>query len=271
MRVWMALAGVVVLPLAGVAFGQAGGGRAVLPDRIPWKEEFGGSDFARALHELSERGELDAGSGQGPAHPPAWWWHGRRDRSRWWYWDPWDDPYPYGIDGRLVVRGVQPGSGLSMPAASPPAPPPPPPLTTLERARLAFARGDHDGAVDAYRAHLAEEPDDFEAAVEMGAALIDAGRVDDGVSVIALAYRTDPGLAYGSVSDRVSVDPRRWRALVVRAVRQAHRRDSASGWLAVAVLMQAEGRKDVALRMVERAEQHGLEGSVASQLAAVLR
>ncbi|MBZ0173404.1 MAG: hypothetical protein K8E66_13555, partial [Phycisphaerales bacterium] len=149
--------------------------------------------------------------------------------------------------------------------------PPPEPPTALERARHGFASGDEEEAIKNYRAHLGENADDFGVAAELAAALIAVGRIDDGVAMIRLAYGSDPGLASRPISERVSLGSRAWRDLVIRSVKHAHKRDTGSSWLAVSVLMQAEGREKVGLRMLERAEDRGLDPTLVSPLAAEMR
>lgn len=179
------------------------------------------------------------------------------------------DPFPYGIDNRLI-EGVQPGSSLAFPAsAAAPAPAPEPP-TTLEQARVFFEGGQVESAIEQYRRHLVVDREDFAAAAELGMVLIEAGRGDDGVAMISFAYSMDPALGSWPLSDRILLDSKRWRKIVVRGVQHANRRDSASAWLAVAVLMQAEGRRDVARRMLDRATDRGLDATVAGAMRSVL-
>ena len=186
----------------------------------------------------------------------------------------WWDPYPYGIDGRLV-NGVQPGSQLAMPAPST-APgqvvqTPPEPETDLEAGRRLMAGSEFEPAVDRLRAHLAEEPDDFAAMGDLVIALAGDGRLDDAAALARLAYDRDPTLATKSSRTRIALDSRELRKTVVRAVRFAHDRESASSWLLVTLLMQAEGRDSVALSMLERAIDRGLPASISDPLSAALR
>jgi hypothetical protein len=178
-------------------------------------------------------------------------------------------PFPYGFDRRLI-GGELPGSRLAFPAPTPAPEPAPEPLSMLEQARVLLAVGEIEAAVERYQRHLVGEGEDFLAAAELGVALIEAGRLDDGVAMIAYAYSRDPALGSWPVSDRIQMDGRRWRRGVVRAVQHANRRDSASAWLAVAVLMQGEGRKDVARRMLDRSIDRGLDASIAGAMRAVL-
>jgi hypothetical protein len=191
-------------------------------------------------------------------------WAGWRWNRPWWL-----DPFPYGVDGRLV----QPGSTLQMPAPTNAAQSSPsaPPETDIDAARRLVSNEVYEAAVERYRMHLAENPDDFEVMAELSLALAGAGRFDDATAMARLAYERDPTLANRPLDERVAIDSRELRKIVVRAVRSAHDRDSASGWLLVTVLMQAENRDPVGLRMLDRAADRGLDAGVVDALRVALR
>ncbi len=278
----------IALVLAGSALliGTAPAGRITLSNRIGLNDPYGGSRFAQSLHELSEQGKLsppparlqiDRDYIETYCYPNIYLNPYQYEPPFYYGYDyeyPYSD-YPYGIDNRLR-SGQQPSSQMTPPPATtqtpsaPPAAPAAPP-SDLEKARAAFAAGKAQEASRLYQNFLDENADDFAATAELAAVLIADGRLDDGAATMLLAYRSDPGLASRPLSDRVLLRKRAWRELVIRAVRHAHKRGSASSWLTVAVLMQAEGRPRVALRMLERAEQAGLDRSIAAPLAAVLR
>lgn len=180
--------------------------------------------------------------------------------SHGWGWWVIPDSYRGPVDGpsdrRLVGDDPQP-----------PAEPP----TPIESARWLMADGDAAGALGWYRAVLDESPDDARVMREYASALLEAGRPLDAVAVMGYAYDRVPalsgepmdvGLWGGSVL--------RLRASVVDAVKFGHRSPSGNAWLLVAVLMQAEGRDAVALRMVDRAEDEGLGASVSDRMRLVL-
>jgi hypothetical protein len=76
-----------------------------------------------------------------------------------------------------------------------------------------------------------------------------------------------PGLASEAMDTGLWGDsPLRLRRSVTDAVRYAHDIQSGNAWLMVAVLMQAEGRDQVALKMLERAEAAGLSSAVGDRL-----
>lgn len=195
------------------------------------------------------------------------WSTGYRYRNAYYY-DSWYRPYPYGVDGRLV----QPGSNLTMPAPSQAVQPPPPePEDPIDAARRLTHRGTYSEAVEQYRVHLADNPDDFDAMADLIVALAGDGRFDDAAAMARLAFSKDPTLASRPLDRRLGIESKDLRKIVVRAVRFAHDRDAASSWLLVAFLMQGEGRDDVALRMLSRATDRGLEVSIADAMRAELR
>lgn len=233
----------------------------------PKPHNFAGNGF-RIGFRSGYRSGFNSGFGQsfgfGGFYDPYW--SGRAWNNRF-YWEP----FPYGVDGRLV----QTGSMLSMPAPSQSMsqmpPPEPEPETEIEAGRRLLAEGVYGASVERYRRHLADNPDDFEVMAELAVALAGANRFDDATAMVRMAYERDTALAGRSVDQRVSFDSKELRKIVVKAVRSAHDRDSASGWLLVAVLMQAEGRDPVGLRMLGRATDRGLEPRIADSLRAELR
>lgn len=182
------------------------------------------------------------------------------------------------IDGQLspVYTGVVIGA-----QQQPPEPPPPP--TTFERARMAMFRGNAEQAITLYRQHLDEleaadatEPRpaaEMPAAVmrELAMALIAKNRVGDGVALMRLAYETDPTLAEQRLDAGALVPDRdEWRDLLRPVVRMANDGDAASAWLTVVVMMQAEGRDEVALRNLSKAEAAYLDPELVARLRTAL-
>jgi hypothetical protein len=55
-----------------------------------------------------------------------------------------------------------------------------------------------------------------------------------------------------------------WRGLVTKAVTNANRGKSASEWLLVGAFMQAEGRGELAAKMIDKAAAAGLEVEIAA-------
>lgn len=151
-----------------------------------------------------------------------------------------------------------------------PAPPADPP-TARELGDFALSVGEPEAALEAYRKHLDESPEDAEVMRRLGVAMMDARNVRDGVAMIALAYRTDPRLAARPLPQGLFGDSAGdLRTLVNRASIYANTTGIASAWLAMTVLTQAEGRTDVATRMVERARDAGLDPELADKFVAAL-
>ncbi len=118
-----------------------------------------------------------------------------------------------------------------------------------------------EGAIAAYGTHLQEHPEDSIALREMGVALLEANRIKDGVQLIHEAYLRNPELGILPIRKVVlGENPERLRKLVVKLVKYSHRESSAQGWLAVGVLMQCEGRDELAVEMLDRAVELGLDG-----------
>lgn len=81
------------------------------------------------------------------------------------------------------------------------------------------------------------------------------GQFDRAERLFAEAYSEDPGLNDRAMSgEALGVRATELRRMVTRAVAHAHRVDRPDAWLMVAVLMQAEGRDDLARQMLKRAQ-----------------
>lgn len=145
------------------------------------------------------------------------------------------------------------------------------PSTQKELGATYLAAGDPRAAVSVLRTWARDHSTDAEAMRLLGLALVEAGEVQEGVSTISLAYHTDPALAASPIPAAVFVDAARAREDVRHASVYANRVNSGSAWLAVAVLMQAEGREVTARSMVERAKRAGLEPEIAETMLASLR
>jgi hypothetical protein len=185
----------------------------------------------------------------------------------WWY-DDYRSYFGYRY-GNIYGNGYTPEPTTYVPP-TPPQAETPVPSTSRELGDTYLRAGDPRAAVHAYEAHLKQYPGDEDAMRALGVALIDNGQTTEGVAMVAMAYKSEPLLA-----DRpVSRDLFRGDALardLARASIYANRSRSSSGWLTVAVYMQAQGRDDLARTMVERARAAGLETAVVDRLTAALR
>ncbi len=199
---------------------------------------------------------------------PWYGWYPTRYRTSWWSYSI-PDTYRgvvYGENQDLVdqpnTEQVVQSSEL-MPQAVP--------LSAVEVARLEMSVGQPEVAIEAYRSHLSDYPDDWYALRELGIALMRTGQRGDGIALIGYAYSQDPQLAFDALPiELFGGDTREVREVLVKAVGWAHRNPSASAWLAVGVLMQCEGREEPALNMIERARDLGLDSTVADQMRGAL-
>jgi hypothetical protein len=179
-----------------------------------------------------------------------------------WGWGSWG--FGWSRFNRFRIGGVVSGPQQEFEATQTE---PEPELTPYEIAIGWMQAGDGAAAANWFEEHLRQFPTDLVAMREYGLALIDADRIGDGVAVIGYVYDLMPGLASQSVRpDFWGGSAARLRRSVTATVRVAQRSPSGNAWLAVAVLMQAEGRDDVALRMLERAADEGLSPAVADRM-----
>lgn len=191
------------------------------------------------------------------------------------WWGGWGDDYRSYYGNRYgTIYGFysQPDPAIAY------IPPPPPvteavtPSTNRELGDTYLRGGDARAAIKAYQAHLKQYPGDEEAMRALGLALIDAGQTAEGVAMIAMAYRAEPLLADRAIAPNAFRDGAAGLARDVAKVSiYANRVRADSAWLALAVLIQAQGRDNVARMMVERAKGAGLESGVADRLFSALR
>lgn len=145
--------------------------------------------------------------------------------------------------------------------------PEPEPMTPIESARAWMAAGNPDEAAGWYREYLDENPDDARVMREYAAALLEGGRMLDAVALMGYAYSQEPGMVNEAMSPLIwGGSAFRLRDAVTDSVRYGHRVSSGNVWLLVAVLMQAEGRDMVALKMINRAVDEGLDQALADRM-----
>jgi len=167
------------------------------------------------------------------------------------YWGPIDSSYSAGYQS---PQQVSPGEEIVVE------------LTALELAQVLLSAGYVEEAIESYRAHLQEDPEDTIAMRVLGAAFIEKGEIGDGFALVRLAYGTDPALAIEPMDATLFGSAKRLREVVRKAVRAANKEDSASAWLSVTMLMQAEGRDRVALKNLAKAEREYLSEDIARAL-----
>lgn len=168
-----------------------------------------------------------------------------------------------GSDGRTYI---------SVPT-TPAAPTP----TTYDHALDAVSARRTAQAITELKKHLKEVAADSAASPDLRAErllavmYLENSEFSEALSRLALAYRRLPALA-GEPLDAadLGIDSARLRELVVKSVRYANRLNTGSSWLMVTILMQAEGRSELALANLAKAEAVGLDKQLAAELRAAL-
>ncbi len=136
-------------------------------------------------------------------------------------------------------------------------------LTARERADRLLAAGEIESAADEYLNALAENPGDADSARALAVALLVADKPEHAGRTVVEAYRLDLTLTGRPYDPSSLPDGVLSRSLISRLVKIAGRTKSPGTWLLAASLAQAEGRRDVAARFVERARSAGLDGPIA--------
>lgn len=186
--------------------------------------------------------------------------------TSWWCWDGWYRPTIYGFDANRFPTQFPDRTAAR---ATTSTPRPAEPKTDAERGDLAVAAGDMTKAIKAYTVHLGSFPRDSQARRALGVALIASGRTREGASVVLEAYRRTPDLARTPYRADLLEDGRLHEA-IQRAAQEGRRSGSASAWLSAAVLSQTDNRPAAARRMIERAQECGLDSSISSALLGAL-
>lgn len=168
-----------------------------------------------------------------------------------------------GSDGRTYI---------SVPVDPAPAVP-----TTYDRALDAVRAKQTTLAIKELNRHVKELAADSASSPDLRAErllavmYLENAEFSEALSRLALAYRRMPGLANEPIDAAdLGIESARLRDLVVKAVRYANRLNTGSSWLMVTVLMQAEGRNDLALLNLAKAESVGLDKKLAEALRAAL-
>lgn len=143
--------------------------------------------------------------------------------------------------------------------------------SNFERGLAALQTKEPEQSVAQLRAHLRTHGSDADAERLLAVSLLATGQTADAAAAVRHAYRSDLKLAHDPINPAgLGFSDREFRDLVSRAVIQGNRDNSASSWLFVAVLMQGEGRTDLARNMLDRAQRAGLEPEVYNAMAAEL-
>lgn len=159
--------------------------------------------------------------------------------------------------------GYAPAAFLERPVPPAPQIQEAPEMTALERGELRLRTGDAVGADSALREHLKANPTDAKGLRTLGLALLEQRKVSEAIAVVMAAYTLDPTLAQAPIAPgTIPGDASDLRARFTQVVEIANRQKSASPAFVAAVLAQAEGRKEVALRMLNRATEQGLSAKL---------
>ncbi len=215
-----------------------------------------------------DRSGWNAGSSWGWGDPRLW----RRGYCppayiSYWGYDPaWDrarigstSGYFFGADPALDVN-YQPG-GTAQAAA--PVPPP----THEEVAGLAMSVGRYADAVEALKLQLKGSPNDPAVMRRLGIAQLLARTWDDGFARIAKAYEADPVLSdVPLTSEELGVRDDVLRELTGRVVSRARQGRSRDAWMTAAILMQARGKHEQAITMLEAAKNSGMDATLYARM-----
>lgn len=178
-------------------------------------------------------------------------------------------PRPFGGVVYLYDPNLIPGA--TRPSAEAQKPPPAPEPTPFEKGLLAFRNGRSAEAAKIWRELVKKDHEDFATMRLLALALLENREADNAAAMMRQAYRADPTLASRELdADLLNLTSARRASLVNRAVEYANRVGSASSWLSVTVLMQADGRYELARKQLKKAADEGLEPDVRSALDAAL-
>jgi hypothetical protein len=166
--------------------------------------------------------------------------------------------------------GLATASNLTLPTLPAAQDDAPVSATELDRAVEAMHAERYDAAVDWLRAYVRENPSDGKAMRWLSVALLSARNPDDAAAMMRMAYSTDIGLA-GEPLNRfeLGLNQTELRDLVVRASIYANAHDTGSSWLLLGVLMQAEGRVNLAGEQFDKAAAAGCDPAIIERLKAV--
>lgn len=204
-----------------------------------------------------------------------------------WYVGSWNSPYgwgsywdryrPYGYASGPIESRSGPVDWSLLPGVNPKNPDtsaaelPKAPLTKVELAREAAGAKKPDEAAALYREHLKTAPEDVESMRQLAVCLIEGKEIGAGLAMLRDLYTKDPTLADRPFDgSAMGLDGGRLRDVIVKVSPVANKLKSPSAWLAVVVMMQAEGRKVEALRAVQKAKDAGLERAVVDRFLAAL-
>lgn len=136
-----------------------------------------------------------------------------------------------------------------------------------QTASLYWSMGDATKAITGLRAYLLDHPNDAAAKRLMGVIAIDQGQVESGLGWVYDAYATDPTLAsrpFDANAAGITLD--QMKRLQRAALDEAARSGSPRAWLGMIVLLQAEGKNDMAKSTMTKATDAGLQQAITQPL-----
>ncbi|GAB4382567.1 MAG: hypothetical protein Kow0022_00380 [Phycisphaerales bacterium] len=171
--------------------------------------------------------------------------------------------------GTLATGSTADRSGASgAPDAAAASVEPPKPIDV---ARISLVMGDLKSAEAQYRVHLKEHPADSEALREYGLVMLESDRADEGFAAIRKAYRDKPELAETPIDlASLGFDGNRVRHLMGIVSPEANQLKSASAWLTLSVMLQAQGKDGLALKFLKKASGQGLDKPIVDAMEARL-
>jgi hypothetical protein len=144
-------------------------------------------------------------------------------------------------------------------------------LTPLDIASEALWIGDWKAAEAALQAHMKDHPIDWDVSRVLALVLLANRQAAQGVAVMAQAYEQDPTLAERAIDvSTFKGGATKVRELFNAAFAHAQRVKSGSAFLTAAVIAQAEGRPEVARRIVSRGLEFGLDPKLGGTVMAAL-
>lgn len=145
------------------------------------------------------------------------------------------------------------------------------PSDPLQKAHFLTDQNYTHYALPWYEQHLTANPEDHDARVRYGLALLDEGKAAKGIEEIYAAYVSSDHVAGRSLTNDVAQwNPSRVRKALCLAVKLSHSTDDSACWLTASVLAEAEGRSDLARKMLARAESAGLKDTLAERISLVI-
>lgn len=192
----------------------------------------------------------------------TWWWY---DRPSVVYGGPWYGTDPFVTSGQTAASTALATGALATQTQ-------PRELTPIELADLYWQEGRLDQSAAQFNEYLRSAPDDTDAMRYLAVLMIDQKRIEEGVAMLAMAYSKTPSLASRPLpASELPGGLNQMRKRVNTLSAHANRVKTGSAWLAMAVLVQSEGREEIARLLTERAGAAGLDETVKNEMLSALK